>query len=125
MLLAMRTALSRFAPPIALMGVIFYLSAQPGLSSGLSIDFYLRKAAHMTEYALLVLLWWRALRFRRLPVAVGIAVLYAATDELHQTTVAGRHGSPVDWLIDAGGVLIGVLVARELRRRHRRRRVAA
>ncbi len=116
----MPVALLRFAPPIALMAVIFLLSAQPGLSSGLSWDFYLRKAAHMTEYALLALLWWRAFRFERLPVAAVIALAYAATDELHQTTVTGRHGSPVDWAIDAGGVAIGVLVARELRRRHRR-----
>lgn len=119
MLPAMRTALSRFAPPIALMAVIFYLSARPGLSSGLSWDFYLRKAAHMTEFALLVLLWWRALRFRHLPAAAIIALVYAATDELHQTTVAGRHGSPVDWMIDAVGIAIGVVIAREIRRRHR------
>ena len=28
---------------------------------------------------------------------------YAITDEFHQTFVEGRHGTPVDWLIDSAG----------------------
>src|ERR687889_2254511 len=84
-------------PPIALMGLIFFLSAQPDLSSGLGTwDLVLRKLAHMTEYGLLWFLWLRALGGRRPWVAALIAIAYAATDELHQTTVDGRHGSPVD-----------------------------
>ena len=35
---------------------------------------------------------------------------YAATDEWHQTFVEGRHGTPVDWLIDAAGVAIAAAV---------------
>ena len=31
---------------------------------------------------------------------------YQTSDEYHQMFVAGRHGSPVDWLIDATGVAI-------------------
>ena len=51
-----------FLPPLALMAVIFLLSAQPDLSTGLGFwDLVLRKLAHMTSYALLTLLWWRAL----------------------------------------------------------------
>ena len=39
---------SRFAPPLLLMGLIFFLSAQPDLSSGLgTADTILRKLAHM------------------------------------------------------------------------------
>ncbi len=50
-------------PPLTLMAVIFYLSAQEDLSSGLGDwDLILRKGAHMTEFGLLALLWWRALR---------------------------------------------------------------
>lgn len=70
----------------------------------------LRKLAHLTEYGVLWLLWWRALGFlvaTALP-AVAIALLYAATDEWHQSFVTGRHGSPVDWAIDALGVGIAV-----------------
>lgn len=96
----------RFAPPLLLMAVIYTLSAQPDLSSGLGApDLALRKLAHMTEYGVLWLLWVRALGGSAWTAAV-ITVAYAATDEWHQTTVDGRHGTPVDVLIDATGVLI-------------------
>ncbi|MEA2479240.1 MAG: hypothetical protein QOJ07_1162 [Thermoleophilaceae bacterium] len=106
------TRLDPWLPPLALMGLIFFLSAQPDLSSGLGTwDLILRKAAHMTEYGLLCALWWRALRGtaasgRALAAAWAIAVAYASTDEFHQTFVRGRHGSPVDVLIDATGAAI-------------------
>jgi VanZ family protein len=97
----------RFAPPLLLMGLIFGLSAQPNLSSGLGDwDLVLRKLAHMTEYGLLWLLWWRALGYRRPGGAAAITLAYAATDELHQTFVTGRHGTPVDVLIDGVGVAV-------------------
>ena len=40
----------------------------------------------------------------------GITLAYAATDEFHQTFVAGRHGSPVDVLIDSIGIAIAAAV---------------
>ena len=50
-------------PPLVLMGVLFALSAQPSLNSGLGlIDHIGRKVIHFSEYALLCFLWWRALR---------------------------------------------------------------
>src|SRR3954463_15580844 len=102
------TAVRRFGPPVALMGLIFFLSAQPDLSSGLGQwDLVLRKFAHMTEYALLFVLWRRALAGPTPWVAAAIAVGYAITDELHQTRVEGRHGAPVDVLIDSAGVALG------------------
>ena len=71
----------------------------------------LRKGAHMTEFGLLWFLWWRALGYRHLGVSIAITLGYAATDEWHQTFVAGRHGSPWDWAIDAAGVgIAGLLV---------------
>ena len=108
-----------FLPPLALMGVIFVLSGQPSLDSGLGwIDSVLRKLAHFGEYALLCALWWRALRTkltgdRALMVAVALTSAYAASDELHQTFVDGRHGTLGDWLIDtAGAVTAAVLIRR-------------
>jgi VanZ family protein len=41
-------------------------------------------------------------------VALAIASAYAATDELHQTFVHGRHGTPVDWLIDTSGAALAM-----------------
>jgi VanZ family protein len=40
--------------------------------------------------------------------AIGLATLYALTDELHQGAVSGRHASPVDVAIDATGAVIAV-----------------
>jgi VanZ family protein len=107
MTLADRGAL--WLPPLALMAVIFALSAQPHLSSGLGLaDLVGRKLVHFLEYALLVFLWWRPLRTRissrrAALAALLIASAYAATDEWHQSFVAGRHGTPVDWVIDSAG----------------------
>ncbi|MDX6665368.1 MAG: hypothetical protein QOG68_1574 [Solirubrobacteraceae bacterium] len=112
------TAIARFGPPVALMGLIFFLSAQPDLSSGLGgWDLVLRKLAHMTEYAALFALWRRALPGRSPWLAAALAIGYACTDEFHQTFVTGRHGTPVDVLIDAVGIGIGLLTLRLLQAR--------
>ena len=111
----MRSA-SRFAPPLLLMGLIFFLSAQPDLNSGLGTwDTVLRKLAHMAEFGLLWFLWWRALGYGNRLWPALIAIAYAVTDELHQTTVEGRVGSPVDVLIDSAGVALALLMARRVR----------
>ena len=113
---------SRFAPPLLLMGLIFFLSAQPDLSTGLGTwDLILRKLAHMAEYGLLWLLWWRALGYGNAAMPAAIAIGYSITDELHQTTVEGRHGTPVDVLIDSTGVALAYLATRARARRPRRR----
>ncbi len=105
----------RFGPPLALMALIFTLSAQPNLNSGLgTIDLIGRKLVHMTEYGLLWYLWLRAFGHRRPALAAAIAIAYAFTDELHQTTTEGRHGSPIDVLIDATGVGVAWLLWRRL-----------
>src|ERR671928_1027009 len=109
-------ALGRFGPPLVLMAVIFALSAQPDLNSGLgTLDLILRKIAHMSEYALLCFLWWRALRTRlttsaAIVVAFALTVGYAATDEFHQHFVEGRHGTPIDVGIDAVGAGVAALL---------------
>lgn len=111
----MRAALSRldpWAPPLALMALVWALSAQPDLDSGLGLaDLIGRKLVHVATYALLCLLWWRALRLKLPPraaivLAAGLAIAYGAVDELHQTTVAGRNGSPLDVAIDSAGALL-------------------
>jgi hypothetical protein len=114
--------LSRFAPPLALMGLIFLLSAQADLSSGLGlIDLVGRKIIHATQFGLLWWLWLRALNFRMPWLAAAIAIGYAVSDEYHQTFVPGRHGTPIDVLIDAAGVPIAWAVDRRLRGRRDRR----
>ncbi len=101
---------SRYAPPLAVMALIFALSATPDLSSGLgTLDFVLRKIAHVTIFALLWLTLARATDWRRPVVAAVIAVLYASSDELHQSFVEGRHGTPVDVAIDSVGIGLAAL----------------
>jgi VanZ family protein len=109
---------SRVVPPLALMALIFFFSAQSDLNSGLGVwDTIGRKIIHAAEYGLLWFLWWRALGFGNPLPAVVIAIAYAATDEFHQTFVAGRHGSPIDWVIDSAGVAAAVLIATRRRAR--------
>jgi VanZ family protein len=116
--------LDPWLPPLAWMAVIFFFSAQPNLNSGLGwIDHVGRKFIHAGDYALLCFLCWRALRTRMdrvtaLAPAWGIAVLYAISDEYHQTFVQGRHGSWVDVVIDSLGAALVVLLV--LRARHNR-----
>jgi len=107
--------LDLWLPPVVLMGVIFAFSAQPSLDSGLGlIDMIGRKLIHFAEYALLCFLWWRALASVTSPRRAAlwaflIASGYAATDELHQTFVEGRHGNVFDWLIDSAGAALVAL----------------
>ena len=70
------------------MGLIFFLSAQPDLSTGLGTwDLILRKLAHMAEYGLLWLLWWRALGYGNPALPAAIAIGYSITDESRWTHV--------------------------------------
>jgi VanZ family protein len=118
MYVALLRRIDLWLPPLLLMGLIFFLSDQPSLNSGLGlIDTVGRKLLHFGEYALLCYLWWRPLRTvvppgRAALVAFAIASAYAATDELHQTFVDGRHGTPVDVLIDSVGMTLAALYAR-------------
>jgi VanZ family protein len=94
--------------------MIFALSSIPNLGTGLGTwDLILRKGAHTTEYAVLAVLLVRAIG-REAP-ALALGILYAASDELHQAFVRGRHASPIDVAIDTVGLLIGLLVWRRAR----------
>lgn len=122
-------------PALLWMGVIFVMSAMPGdvsgdqsgmlvsivlsivsfffgekAAAGISIDLthlLIRKAAHMTEYAILFFLYHRALRRENAKrpglYALLLCALYASTDEFHQGFVAGRGPSAQDVGIDTLG----------------------
>jgi len=86
-----------------------------------TVVYVVRKGAHLTEYALLAFLLWRA---RRKPIrndlrpwkgaearfAVVIVALYASTDELHQAFVPSRQASVWDVLLDTTGAAVGMLI---------------
>jgi VanZ family protein len=102
--------------------LIFYFSAQPGLATNWGIwDFILRKMAHIVEFGVLALLLWRALAQHRLPVLAAqslgglLALLYAASDEYHQSFVAGRTPAIRDVSIDLIGILLALVVVGAVR----------
>ena len=103
-------AVSRYAPPLALMTLIFALSATPDLSTGLGFwDLVLRKLGHISIFGLLWLTLARAMDWRRPLAATVVAILYAISDEVHQSFVEGRHGTPVDVAIDSVGIGLAAL----------------
>lgn len=100
-------------------GLIFYLSSIPNLKTEFGVwDLVLRKCAHMTEYAILYLLVYRALlgsypqvSIRRISVfSLLITILYAASDEYHQSFVPTRGPSVIDVGIDSAGALCMVFI---------------
>ena len=81
-----------------------------------NIEYPIRKAAHMTEYAIfsifvMIALIVDGIKGVRIPViSAVIAIAFAATDEFHQTFVPGRYGCVLDVLIDAAGSIIGLII---------------
>lgn len=79
------------------------------------LEFFIRKGAHVTEFAILTFLWVQTLRQTRLrppkPLlfAAAIALFYAAADEWHQTFVPGRTGHLIDVGVDSAGIALTVL----------------
>jgi VanZ family protein len=101
---------ARAVVPLALMGVIFYLSAQP--DPGPDVGSAGRVVAHFSEYALLAALWiWAlapSLGPRAILAAAVISLLYAISDEYHQSFVPGRDADPVDVGVDGAGILAAI-----------------
>lgn len=83
----------------------------------------IRKAAHMTEYAIFTLcvvlgLYAFGVRGARLTaIAVGTTFVFACTDEIHQLFVPGRSGQFTDVLIDTLGGAMG-LFAKKIIKMH-------
>jgi VanZ family protein len=144
---SMRTFLKYWLPVFIWLGVIFagstdifsteqtsrylvpflrWLDPQISLSTIATVHFALRKLGHLTEYAVLAALLWRALhnarnlRAKMATLFVGVWVactIIAVSDEFHQSFVASRTASPYDVLIDVCGALIGILLCLMFSRR--------
>jgi VanZ family protein len=102
------------------MALIFGLSSVPDLRIAPEpvLDFVVRKLGHAGVYAILAILLGLGLPDgpRTGPLAVGLAVAYAASDEFHQAFVPGRGPSVVDVGIDAIGAIAGHLLLQRVRR---------
>ncbi len=76
-------------------------------------DLIFRKIAHALEFGVLAFLYTKSFvptkNTHRLLVA-GLSVLYAITDEVHQSYVPGRVGAWTDVVIDSAGIMIFLLL---------------
>ena len=78
------------------------------------LNHIVRKGAHFFLYFILGILAADALRrsgvqgYRWIMLALGICILYAGTDELHQLLVPGRGGQLMDVIIDSAGGVVGI-----------------
>lgn len=145
---AWRRAAARYGPPLLWMAVISGLSTDafssdstggyvlpilrwlfPGTSAEVLalVHTAIRKAMHVLEYAVLALLWVRALRAPGRPWSVGpaliawaLASVFAAGDEYHQSFLATRAGTPLDVAWDALGATLGLGLSRVAARMARR-----
>lgn len=83
-------------------------------------DYPIRKAAHMTEYAVLGFLLVGALIYKRQNCKLNaifsllVAVVYAISDEIHQYFVPGRACRISDVGFDSVGAVVGVVVGTAL-----------
>lgn len=122
---------------IAWMGIIFFMSHQPGEVSssqselvlkifsflGIELKQYfgelatlvIRKTAHFSEYLILFLFAYNVSRFyfttkKARLYSIIFVFLYASTDEFHQYFIPGRNMAFKDVLIDTSGGVIGYLI---------------
>jgi VanZ family protein len=108
---------------LAWLGLVHWLTP-PQLDA---VNYGVRKAGHLTEYALLAVLLHRArarsrVRWtvRRVVEVLIVVVLYAMSDELHQGFVASRTASVGDVLLDSVGAAAGLSVKWLVERRWKR-----
>lgn len=110
---------SRFLVP--LLKFIFPFADMESLTR---VRWVLRKIAHIGEYALLAFFYWRAIsgtfntsrvigkwNRKHAMIAWAAAVVYAASDEYHQSFVPSRVGSIMDVGFDSLGAAVGILIA--------------
>jgi VanZ family protein len=105
--------LSLWAPVLAYMAAIFYLS---GLQTAPLPEDVSDKTAHLGAYAVLAVLSVRAVAgglpcrvtWRIAWLGLAIAGGYGIFDEIHQSFVPGRSASIADWYADVTGAVIAI-----------------
>lgn len=102
------------------MAVIFGLSSQSSLPqpAGISDD-AISLAGHLGVYAILATIFWaitprRWPNQRRLALAFACTMLFALSDEWHQSFVANREPSLIDLAVDAVGATLALMAMQRL-----------
>ena len=81
-----------------------------------NIDYYIRKLAHFSIYAIGGILIYNYINTYNLSkkiviiISILIGAIYAMTDEFHQIFTSGRSANVFDVLIDSCGVTTGVIL---------------
>lgn len=104
--------LKLYLPIILWAGLIFYLSSIPKLEATSEPvgNFVSRKFAHLFVYAVLAVLIYRALGWKKALLAVSLSTLYGVTDEIHQYFTPERTFKLTDIIFDGVGSIIGVYI---------------
>ena len=112
-----RIVVLRWLPAIAMMGIIFILSSLPSsrIPDYGNLDTLIKKGGHALGYGLLGLSYFYALpkrlsKFYRVLTALLMAVLFALSDEYHQSFVQGRNSSLSDVIIDGFGATLALVL---------------
>jgi VanZ family protein len=96
--------------------VIFSFSSRmlPGPPGFYWLNFVEKKTAHLIEYAILSILYFRAFIFSGIKrkkaaiLAIIVCFLYGLTDEFHQSFIPGREPTLRDVIIDTLGAGLGI-----------------
>jgi len=99
----------RWLPALLMMITIFTFSSRTSneLPNFGGWDYFVKKSAHGIGYGLLALSYLHALPKQNYKLAWLLTLLYSASDEFHQSFVAGRHAAITDVLVfDNLGALI-------------------
>jgi VanZ family protein len=103
--------LKRWAPALLIMGVIIFFSSQPSneLPDFGTLDYFVKKGGHVLGYALLAASFYYAMERPSNKMAWFLTILFALSDEYHQSFVAGRTSSFFDVIVfDNFGALVGL-----------------
>lgn len=110
----LRNTLTLWTPVILWAGAIFYLSSLTATPGG---GWFMEKVApylaHFVEYAVLYYLLYRATR--KAGLSFLLAILYAFSDEFHQSFVPGRVPDIKDIVLDIAGMGVAWLAIRKSR----------
>jgi VanZ family protein len=116
-LMTLRIIFIRWLPAIFIMGLIFFFSSLPSTRIPYygAFDIILKKGGHALGYGLLSLSYYYALpgslsRFYRWIIAFIMAILFALSDEYHQSFVQGRDSSIGDVAIDGLGAAVALFL---------------
>ena len=109
----------RWIPAVVIMALIFIASSTPGdeVPEFGAIDLIVKKGGHMTGYALLAIACFLAAygdtkkMTRSAIISLCISIVYAASDEYHQSFTPDRFPSITDVGIDTAGAIVGICIA--------------